>query len=208
MMLPILRIIPVGGVLLAIAILVLALSPPGGLHRELTPADMWARGALTELGQHPEWRQFLILAAIRRTDELGRLRDLRDTPARSDLPDATVAGIPLDRSDADPDDQTGSISDMPSLTIPIEIGEPSSTELPVRPVEERPPVTRTPERTKAPSESRKTTVRRIRRAKAPLPKPEPAPFNLFEALFGGLQHYQNATVPAPKPATVRSARQQ
>ncbi len=207
-MLPILRIIPVGGVLLAIAILVLALSPPGGLHRELTPADMWARGALTQLAQHPEWRQFLILAAIRRADELGRLRDLRDTPARSDLPDpANVAGLPIERSDAEPDDQTGSISDMPSLTIPIEIGEPSSTELPVRPVEERPPVTRTPERTKAPDESRKTTVRRVRRAKAPPPKPEPAPFNLFEAIFGGMQSNQPAAAPARKPATVRAERQ-
>ena len=45
-MLPILRILPVGGVLLAIMILVLALNPPGGSHPSLTPNVAPARGAL------------------------------------------------------------------------------------------------------------------------------------------------------------------
>ena len=200
-MLPILRILPVGGVLLAITILVLALSPPGGLHRELTPADLSARGALMQLSEHPEWRQFLIRAALRRADELDHLRELPDPPRGQ--PDASrFVGLPANRNGADPDDTTGSISDMPSLTIPIEIGEPSSTELPVMPVEERPPVVKTPERVKAPNENRKPAVPRARRAKAQPPKPEPAQFNLFEKLFGGLQASQPA---APnKPAAVRA----
>ena len=157
-MLPILRILPVGGVLLAIMILVLALSPPDGSRAQLTPNVAPARGALIERGEHPEWRQFLILAAIRRADELNRLRELPDTPARTDAAPAApkVAGLPTDRSDADPedDDETGSIVQPPAATIPIDIGETSSTELPVTAPEEKPPVIRTPERVKSRNESR------------------------------------------------------
>jgi hypothetical protein len=42
-MLPILRIVPVGGVLLAIMILALALDPPGGSHPALPAAMLPAR---------------------------------------------------------------------------------------------------------------------------------------------------------------------
>ena len=42
-MLPILRILPVGGVILAIVILVLALSPPDGSRSSLTAAIAPAR---------------------------------------------------------------------------------------------------------------------------------------------------------------------
>src|SRR3972149_4926218 len=81
-MLPFFRIIPVGGVFLAIMIVVLAHEPPGGSHTALTPAEMPARGALMRMNEHPEGRQFLILAAVRRSDELSRLRELPDTPGR------------------------------------------------------------------------------------------------------------------------------
>jgi hypothetical protein len=197
-MLPILRIIPVGGVFLAIMILVLALDPPGGLHRALPSGLLPARGALLQADEHPEWRQFLMLAAIRRADALSRLRDLPSAPGRTgtapDLP--MVAGLPANRSDTDPDDETGTISEMPSVTIPVEIGETSSTELPVTTLEETPSVFTTPERRKAPSERRKKSVHRVRPAKTPA-KPEPAAqFNLLEALFGGLQPKQPATARA------------
>src|SRR5438876_12310099 len=109
-MLPILRILPVGGVLLAILILVLALSPPDGSRSPLTAAIVPARGALVDRDRHPEVRQFLIYAALKRADELSRLRDLPDTPARSD--DTQVAGLPSERSDTDPD-ETGSINETP-----------------------------------------------------------------------------------------------
>jgi len=161
-MLPILRIIPVGGVFLAIMILVLALSPPGGLNPALTIAALPARGPLMQLGEHPEWRQFLILSAIRRADELNRLRDL-------------------------PDDETGSITEIPSATIPIEIGEQSSTELPVTAPRENPPVITTPERAKVPNEIRKRGVHRARRAKALAKTNPPAPVDPFEALFASPQ---------------------
>src|SRR5476651_2526969 len=98
-MLPILRIIPVGGVFLAIMILVLALNPPGGL-RSATQAANSARGALMSLVEHPEWRQFLILAATRRADELARLSELPGMPSRSGNADLEkFAGLPRGRGD-------------------------------------------------------------------------------------------------------------
>ena len=192
--------------LLAIMILVLALSPPGGLNPALAPVNLSARGALIQLREHPEWRQFLILAATRRADELTRLRDLPDTPARSDR---KLAGLPVDRSDADPDDTTGTINEMPGVTIPIEIGEPSSTELPVTAPGDGPPVTRTPERLKIPRESRKKSVHRSRRAKS-LAKTDPAPqSNTFEALFASPQTKPKSggSAQASQPATARTAPQ-
>jgi hypothetical protein len=166
-MLPILRTISVGGVLLAITILALALSPPGGSHVQFAAVDIPARGALIDVGKHPEWRQFLILAALRRADEINRLRELPDAPTRlpaipdvapeyfpPEFPQATTdgsakgtirtAGLPAARGDIDPGDETGSINVAPGTTIPIEIGERSSMELPVTPVEERPPVQKLP----------------------------------------------------------------
>ena len=182
-MLPILRILPVGGVLLAIMIMVLALSPPGGPHSVLPPVNVVARGALMQQGEHPEWRTFLILAATKRAEELNRLRDLPDMPVRSEQDAGKFAGLPAARGDADPDDETGSIVDIPAMNMPVEIGETSSTELPVNAREEKPPVIKTPERAKAPKDSRTKATRRVRHAKKPA-KPEP-PFNLLEAIFGG-----------------------
>jgi len=173
-MLPILRIIPVGGVSLAIAILVLALSPPGGLRPPLTRTMMPARGALITRSDHPEWRQLLINAALRRADELSQLRQLPDTPLHTEIsePDKSnvefgdpdkpsaenaetapeVAGVPPSRSDAEPEDVTGTIAPSPDAAIPVGVGEASSFELPVIPQEEKPPVSRTPERSQPPHE--------------------------------------------------------
>ena len=158
-MLPILRIIPVGGVLLAIAILVLALSPPAGPHLHLTSSMTPPRGALISRDDHPEWRQFLILAALRRADELSKLRDLPDTPTRTAplVPEAVMqpekpkAAQPMNAGNlagvqANPPDQgdvTGTVQ-SPDAVIPVDIGESSSTELPVIPHKERPPVVMMP----------------------------------------------------------------
>ncbi len=81
-MLPILRIVPVGGVFLAILILVLALTPPDGARTPLSQRVVTARGVLIDRDEHPEWRQFIIRAALQRADELNRLRELPDTPMR------------------------------------------------------------------------------------------------------------------------------
>jgi len=195
-MLPILRIIPVGCVFLAIMILVLARDPPGRLHSTLPMAMLPARGALMQTSEHPEWQQFLILAAVRRADEVDRLRELPGPLARKesaqDAPE--FAGLPIGRSDADPDDETGTITEMPGVTIPVEIGETSSTELPVTAPEDKPPAIKTPERRKAPSESRRKGMHRARHAKTPA-KPEPAVQIILHAalsLFGGQQTQQPA----------------
>lgn len=159
-MLPILRLASVGGVLLAITILGLALIPPSRPHMQWAVADAPARGALIDRQAHPEWRQFLILSALRRAGELDRLRGLPETQndasgeIAAKLQDdaakakaesgAKFAGLPLVRDDAEPDDATASINVAPSATMPIDIGETSSFELPVGPVEEKPPIARSP----------------------------------------------------------------
>ena len=65
-MLPILRILPVGGVLLAILILVLALSPPDGSRAPLSSAMATGRGVLADRDRQSEVRQYLIHAALKR----------------------------------------------------------------------------------------------------------------------------------------------
>jgi hypothetical protein len=280
-MLPILRIIPVGGVLLAILILLLALTPPGAARRALPDVVFEARGPLIDRGEHPEWRQFLIRAALQRADELQRLRDLPDTPvvhapeprrapieiviplqppvthteasvprteevapakpptqetSQADVPAAkntaaaepvfiepaageaapainaedapkVIAALPSDRTDGDPDneDVTGSINDAPGATIPVDIGETSSTELPVAAPEEKPPVIRAPEHIKPPRDSRNKSGQRTRHAKSGskrakvaskgTPKPKTvAQRTLFEVLFGPFRPEQQAAV--------------
>jgi hypothetical protein len=175
-MLPILRILPVGGVLLAILILVLALSPPDASRSPLTTTIAPARGALVDRERHPEVRQFIIQAALKRADELNRLRELPDTPARSNnvRGAAKVAGLPGGRNDAGPED-TGTINESPSVSIPIEIGERSSTELPVQ--QESGPAVKASE----PAKPRRRAVHRTRRTKVSAPAPQPFLFFFFNA---------------------------
>src|SRR5262249_53209756 len=129
-MLPILRILPVGGVLLAIFILVLALSPPDGPRAPLNTAMGPARGALVDVGYHPETRQFLIGAAIKRADELNRLRELPDTPTRTAAPapaiepapaepaakEPKVAVLPADRTESDPEPEEPVATETPNIS--------------------------------------------------------------------------------------------
>ena len=199
-MLPILRILPVGGVFLAILLLVLALDAPERMYVQLTPGVTPLRGALIAPDDHPEWRQFLMQAAIRRADELSRLRELPDTPARSEPapPVPAIASVPVKRGDTDADvnDETGSIQQSPPATIPIDIGEASAFELPMAAPEEKPPVIRTPQRVKSRNESRLNHVSHKRHAKARV-KPDPfAQFDLFKAILGAQQFTPPATLGA------------
>jgi hypothetical protein len=195
-MLPMLRILPVGGVFLAIMLLVLALNPPDGSHMQMAPSVARMRGAMIARDQHPEWRQFLMLAAIRRADELNRLRELPDTPTRTDSA-PEVAGLPTERSDTDPeaDDQTGSIVQPPAATIPIDIGETSLFELPVAAPEQQPPVIRVKSR----NESRVKGAHHARRGRTPGKSESPATFNLFEPFSGEQKTKRQPKVGANTP---------
>ena len=191
-MLPILRVIPVGGVLLAIAILLLALNPPGDPRAYRTGPG----GALIAREQHPEWPQLLLLAAFRRAGELNRLRELPDTPIPlpPEAPLKTVkppevAAAPSNPADAQPEDVTGTIVQSPKASMPLDIGETSSAELPVIPHEEQPPVI-TPARAKrqhegnaAPGKPAKT--RRAHRARPAAKQQAAVQLSFFESLFGG-----------------------
>ncbi|MGB8185530.1 MAG: hypothetical protein WCF37_10945, partial [Pseudolabrys sp.] len=141
----------------------------------LSSAIVPSRGAPFDRERQAEVRQFLIHAALKRADELNRLRELPDTPARSDNVQSTVASLPGDRSEADPE-EPASINEAPVVSIPVEIGEPSSAELPVAaPGESAPAAKKTEPAAKSQRESRR--VHRIRRVRAPANPTPPRPFN-------------------------------
>ena len=178
-MLPILRVLPASCVFLAIAILGLALIPPDGSRSRLAPRPASARGALIARADHPEWRQFLILAAIRRADEIGRLRDLPDQPTRTETAPSpgTVAELPDKSRNSDSQNITGSMPADLGTVLPLDIGETSSTELPISQTPEQPPVIRL--RRQSPRESETTTpeilrlrARYVRHVKPPLKQPD------------------------------------
>lgn len=239
-MLPIFRTISVGGVLLAIAITALALTPPGVTPMRVTGLDAPASGALIDRNKHPEWRQFIIQAALRRADAINALRDLPDTAVQlPQIPDVAppyqapvfsqpavgetekVAGLP-DKDGGDADDITGSIKPAPA-TIPIEIGETSSSELPAFSSDDKPPAMRMPlsetpapkvsaveeaEPVKPPEAPRKKEPSRHRAAAAkpqpartPTPYPVPPPFNILQAILKSILNPQAADKPAAAQAT-------
>lgn len=194
-MLPIFRILPVGGVLLAIMLLVLALNPPAGARAALRPDGITLQGAMIDRNAHPEWRQLLILAAIQRAAELNRLRELPDIPTvvaptvtAPEPPEIKpiIAGLPASREEAapDPEDATGSIAQPPAAAMPIDIGETSAFELPVATPEEKAPAIMTPLRLKSRNERRVRALPRPRRARAIVKTQQPGQPDFFQALFG------------------------
>jgi hypothetical protein len=175
-MLPIRWILPVGGVLLAIAVLALAFAAPDGSQM---PNAAPLRSAFIEWGERPEWRQFIIFSAIqRRADELNKLRELPDTPTRTDdAPVApAVAGLAADHSNPEDNDETGVNVQTPAATVPVDIGESFSIEYPVAPSEEKPPVIKTPQRVKSRNQNRVKGVQHVRRRARPLASGEQLPF--------------------------------
>jgi hypothetical protein len=125
-------------------------------HTRLFRTD---HSALIERADQGEWRHLLLRSALRRADELNRLRDLPDTPvvqptppapeaapavepapasaaapeaaAPPPVPQIKTAVLPATPEDAVPEDATNTVVQTPSAAVPVDIGETSSTELPV-----------------------------------------------------------------------------
>lgn len=184
-----------GGFLAAAGFLI-GFTVPEAARPHLAHLPAPASGPLLAAEDHPEWKQFLILAALRRATELGRLRELPDSPPLTAPANGAVATLPATRSDAEPEDLTGSITTAPETVVPIEIGETSSTELPVGPPQTLPPVQK-PETLKPVNESVRQPVRKQRRARfKPKPaKPAQAASNPFSALFGSITPAPSTTTP-------------
>jgi len=203
-MLPILRLISVGGVSLAIVIVLLALTPPEESRVRLARVKAPASGVLIDGDRHPEWRHFLIQAALRRADAIEKLRGIPDTripvapvivetlpplelpPIESpptETPRETVADLPQGPYVGDMEDITGAIeTGTDDGSIPVGIGAASSAELDVTPVEETPPVTTIP-RLDPRHESRRPRPRAPRQAKAAPQAETPVRLNFLEALM-------------------------
>lgn len=200
-MLPILRILPVGGVILAIAIFFMALSPRHGPQPRLGAPAAGVHGPLADRVDHPEWRQFMMLAALRRAEELARLRDLPDAPVKVEpppeaappaapastieaiappeaapppeagrapepAPEPKIAALPTTEEETKPDAAVAP-APMPeeTATMTVEIGEASSTELPVQPREAVAAVNAAPPLPPAPV-AHEPAVEPVRQAKA------------------------------------------
>jgi hypothetical protein len=153
------------------------------------------RGAMISQNDHPEWRQFIVQAALRRADELAKLRELPDQPDVNAV-QLRWASLPVDPQDHAPEDAVGAIGEAPPATMPMDIGETSATELPVNQNEETlpPPVklkdakdSRQSDATPAvnATAAKKKTVRRIVRRAKPVPTTQSSSSNPFAALFSG-----------------------
>ena len=237
-MLPILRIIPVGGVLLAIVILLMALTPPGGSQRRSVGPIAGARGPLIDGAEHPEWRQFRMLAALRRAQELEQLRGLRDAPVLETEPpvappvpiavepppaaplapavaepvpaaepEAKIAALPATRDEAEPDAAAPDAPVPDAAIMPLEIGEASSTELPLKspePAAAPPPVIKIERRKPHEIRRRHPGTRQVRVQTKYDPN-----FNFFAALFGNYKYdasrskFGDQRYAAPQPSSAQ-----
>ncbi|MGA9203777.1 MAG: hypothetical protein WBZ67_25240, partial [Pseudolabrys sp.] len=105
-MLRIIWILPGGCALLAVLVLALAFRTVDRSHAQLMPNAAQTRVALIELGEHPEWRQFLTLSAVHRANELNRLRELLDIQVANDVASGPPKVAPqlANLSDSDPED--------------------------------------------------------------------------------------------------------
>lgn len=151
-MVPILRTISVGGVLIALLLFVLALSPPGGSLTHLAGLDAPA----VDGREHAQWQRFVMPMALHRAAPLQDLVTLRagnaagGTTALSGWMGAEAA----------------------AATIPLEIGEASSTELPLAPSEELPPVIMRPEPITSSQPAQRKAMRWV--------NPQPPPVSEFK----------------------------
>jgi len=207
--LPLFRTIFVGGVLVMLALLAgFGVPGPTRSARAVAPA----RGPLIDVAEHPEWKQFLIHAAYRRSDQIDRLKDLPDTPtimpapvieplppiAQPDPPvpeqappvpePEQVAALSPAMDDTLPADPTGSLEASPS-DLPIDIGEASATELPIT-IQDLPVPIERPQTIKRLNETHRTVKpakhRHTRAQRPAVAKSQPTQqSDFFGSLFGG-----------------------
>jgi hypothetical protein len=102
-----------------------------------------------------------------------------------------IAALADKRPDLDSDDVTGSIAASPSMALPVDIGEASSTELPITAMPDQPPIIKTPQRENPAHQSQRKAVQR---AQAKLPAKPAAP-DLFGTLFGNKAENQQTRLP-------------
>ncbi|MBV9261083.1 MAG: hypothetical protein JO205_06895 [Pseudolabrys sp.] len=179
-MLPILRTTLLGGAFAAAAFLT-GFMVPEYTRPHLAQFPSPSRGPLQDIAEHPEWKQMLQIAALRRAAELDRLRDL---PSE----DATLIGLPKSRPDAEPEDVTSSVTDAPQNTMQVDIGETSSVELPVGTPRLGPQVTPPADKPQSLEPARRSEIkpaRKHRRARARAPgRPSEQTTDPLAALFG------------------------
>ncbi|MBV9557628.1 MAG: hypothetical protein JO254_11165 [Pseudolabrys sp.] len=189
-MLPLLRTTLLGGALAAAAFLA-GFAIPDATRPHLAQFQGPARGPLQDAATHPEWKQMLVQAAIQRAQEIDRLREL---PGHSAPPGQAVATLPQNQRDTDPDDSTASVTDAPETVLQVEIGEASSTELPVGTPAILPTPPERPQTLRPTDRTEVKPVRKRRKARLKTPKPEKpaeAATNPFAALFGSSSPTQN-----------------
>jgi hypothetical protein len=153
-MVPILRTISVGGVLIALLLLVLAVSPPGGSIRHLARLDTPVPSV--DGSESTEGQRFVMPTGLHRA---ARLEDLVTLRAGNAVGGATALSGWMG---------TAAVA----ATIPLEIGEASSTELPVVPSEELPPVIMRPEPITGSVPAQRRAIRWV--------NPEPPPVSEFK----------------------------
>jgi hypothetical protein len=200
-MLPVRWMLPVGGVLFAITLLVLALTTPDGSRLQVSNV-VSVRSGIIELGERPEWRQYIIVNAIqRRADELSRLRELPDTPIHTDAvpADSKTAGlpqiVPLDTADllsiefpvsAAPEEKPkaapadAKIAGFPQ-TVPLDIADSLSIEFSVSAAPEQKPKSR--------NQAQVKSVRHVRRPVTALKPETPQAQNVVTFPFGSQTGY-------------------
>jgi len=112
---------------------------------------------------------------------------------RADEAPPKVAGLPSDRADADPE-ETATTPETPVVSIPIEIGEPSSVELPAiapqvlpqsPPQEEDAPSVKKAEQAKPRPNARRRVSRERQQTRVAAKLAQNRQINFFEMFFWG-----------------------
>ena len=140
-MVPILRTISVGGVFIALLLGALALTPAG--NPRLPLMELGALVRHFDDRELPRWRRFVAEAAFIRA---ARSQDLRAfVPVASKPAAAKVEIVRVNSAPGDAHMLRRTLNGVAEATIPVDIGEASSTELPLAPREEIPLPIRRPE---------------------------------------------------------------